>query len=644
MKRLSISLLLLFTLNGLSAAADNSAAELFQRLDLNRPGLEAVNDAVNRGDTKAASEALLSYYRQRTSVRHPDINPGDPKAQHRPSEKEKEMALNGMRQHFFVHRGYGYFDFGKDINWQHWPVKDNEIRFQLNRMYWWIPMGKLYHSSGDESVAAEWVRQLRDWIQDNPRGLSKENDRFVWRALETSRRLQDQTNLFNYFLHSRHFSAEFLVEFLDNYQSHAEHLRKNYAERGNHLLFEAQRMVYAGSFFPEFKNAGQWRSEGIDILLREIKSQLLADNVQWELSPNYHVASINIFLKALHMAQLSGVGAEFPQWYHDKVEAMIMANIKSSFADGVFPMFGDAKRLTTERMRGNYQNWSKVFPDNPAIHFFASDGARGKPPEFLSSALSSSGFYSFRNGWGQDATTLIMKAGPSAAYHCQPDNGTFALWYKGVNLMPDSGAYVYSGNAEIMALRNWYRQTRVHQTLTLDNQNIELKAKQLYWGSQGDTDILVYENPSYADLNHRRWVFFVDRKFFVLLDEAIGDGQGAIDLHFQVREGKVALDSDNNRLQSHYDDGKNLVIQSFAAAPLRTIEEQGKVSYDYRQELPRTAVAFQQQKNSDQPVRYVSVVYPFEGSEAPQISAQRTGNRIDIRVDGKDYSVQLPKL
>ena len=62
-----------------------------------------------------------------------------------------------------------------------------------------------------------------------------------------------------------------------NYHKHAVHILGNYSDQGNHLLFEAQRMIYAGAFFPEFKDAPAWRKSGIDILNREIHVQVYED-------------------------------------------------------------------------------------------------------------------------------------------------------------------------------------------------------------------------------------------------------------------------------------------------------------------------------------------------------------------------------
>ncbi|MCR5801680.1 MAG: heparinase II/III-family protein, partial [Lachnospiraceae bacterium] len=36
----------------------------------------------------------------------------------------------------------------------------------------------------------------------------------------------------------------------------------------------------------------------------------------------------------------------------------------------------------------------------------------------------------------QIRNSMAVKAGPKGEWHCQPDNGTFELWYNGRNLFP----------------------------------------------------------------------------------------------------------------------------------------------------------------------------------------------------------------
>lgn len=59
-----------------------------------------------------------------------------------------------------------------------------------------------------------------------------------------------------------------------------------------------------------------------------------------------------------------------------------------------------------------------------------------------------------------------------------------------------------------MKLRNWFRQTQVHNTLTLDGRTIEnTESVTKLWQPEGDVQMLVTENQHYKDLKHRRSVF-----------------------------------------------------------------------------------------------------------------------------------------
>jgi heparan-sulfate lyase len=184
---ISLSLIFLFT----KAQEPLLKKESFDILNLNYPGLEKVNKAVLAEKYNEAATTLLEYYRERTSVKHPEFNVADRAAfAGKPIETaDQEKADNALLHKFKPHVGYDFFDYGKDINWQYWPVKDDEIRWQLHRVYWWQSLGLAYRSSGDEKFAKEWVYQFRDWVRKNPYGLSEENDRIAWRPLEVSERI-----------------------------------------------------------------------------------------------------------------------------------------------------------------------------------------------------------------------------------------------------------------------------------------------------------------------------------------------------------------------------------------------------------------------------------------------------------------------
>jgi len=277
----------------------------------------------------------------------------------------------------------------------------------------------------------------------------------------------------------------------------------------------------------------------------------------------------------------------------------------------------------------------------------ATDGKQGELPAYLSHGLQTSGFYTFRTGWKEDATMMVVKAGPPAFWHNQPDNGTFELYINGRNFFPDAGSYVYAGNDEVQKERDWFRQTMVHKTLTLDNANIKtMNTKCLLWDVNSKTEKLVVENPSYEGLSHRRAIFFVDKKFFVIVDEAAGEAKGDVAIHYQLCAGKVAVDNAKNEAITQFEDGNNVVLRTFGAKDMQMLEEEGWMSTAYRKKEKRAAFAFQNAKNSNEPVRYITVIYPIEKT-SPTIAAKFDSPKmeekaviISLKVDGKKYALQ----
>ncbi len=650
---------ILLAIAALSATAVMNAQELrtevFGLLDLNRKGLEQVKASHEAGDDAAAAAALLDYYRGRKDIRTPEIQNV---AKVKINKEQQKWADEALEHRFFSHKGYqpSYF-YGDDIDWKYWPVQDNELRWQLHRHKWFMPMGLAYRTSGDEKYAVEWTKEYIDWIRKNPYvKISKdeyeitqdsqlkadaENARYAWRPLEVSHRLQDQCLQFQLFIDSPAFTPEFLTEFLVNYHRHADHIINNYSKQGNHLLFEAQRMLYAGSFFPEFKEAETWRQSGVNILNEEIMKQVLPDGGQYELCPHYHLAAIEIFYKALQIADLNHFRNEFPQTYMDKVEDMIMFYINVMYPDYTNPCFSDAKITKKNTMLGHFKKWTKVFPENEVIRYFATEGAEGKLPDYLSKGFEDTGYFVFRNGWGDDALQMVVKAGPAGEWHAQPDFGTFEMWYNGKCLFQDSGSYVYEGkDPEIMEWRRWFRASSHHNTLVMDDKDVEkVASKTLLWKPDGDVQILVTEHPSYKNLTHRRSVFFVDGEYFVIVDEAVGKMKGWVNLHYQMPRGDVPNSRDDMHFHTNFEDGSNFWLQCFCddMDRMQMKKEKGWQSSDYMKKVQRIDASFKQKKEDDEPVRFITVIYPKAKAGEESVSAKFT----DKGYSDKGLSVQV---
>ena len=640
-------------------ASDPDAKALYELLDLDRPGLEKVRKAAAKGDYPTADKELLKYYRNRSGI----VLAGLDLDKVTVKKDERQMADEALEHKFFAHKGYqpSYF-YGDDIDWRYWPVKDNELRWQLHRHYWFIPLAKMYYTTGDEKYVEAWIDQYGDWIRKNPldgverlraAGASKEeidaereNIRFAWRPMEAGRRAQDLLTEFALTIRSPRFTPEFLNLFLRMYHQHAAYVDSHYSKQGNHLLFEAQRMVYAGVYFPEFRDAATWRSNGVEILNREIGVQVYPDGMQFELDFGYHIASIDIFLKALDMATANGMRDEFPEAFIRTVERMTEATWNLLFPDYSNPMFGDTKLHDKPSLVAQLKRWSRVFPDNATLRWFATEGREGTAPQYVSHALPDAGFYTLRTGWDGGATAAIVKAGPPAFWHNQPDNGTFEYWRRGRNFFPDSGSYVYGGDKEVLAQREWFRQTRVHNTLTLDDRNLETTdSKLLLWNPDGDVTVLVTENASYERLTHRRAMFLAQDGVLVIVDRASGTAAGRTGVHFTLCPRKADF-ADDGTVRTLFGDGNDIRLKTFCDASARIVPQEGWVSYAYRQKEERPAYSVEARKAADGDVLFITVVAPDDEAHAGSIAvvpdAASTADRFSaaVRIGGKNYTLK----
>ncbi|MEG1622531.1 MAG: heparinase II/III family protein [Alistipes sp.] len=654
MKRFLLTLCV--TLVTLSVCSAQDRAALYTRMNLDLPGLESVKKAYEKGNIEVADKELLKYFRNRKAITLADLDLEDVKI----NKDEQRWADESLEHKFYAHKGYqpSYF-YGEDINWRYWPVQDNELRWQLHRHYWFIPLTKAYYLTRDPKYVFAWIEQYTDWVKKNPltdisalkvSGASaetiaaeKENVRFAWRPMETSRRMQDQLTEFCLTIKAPQFTPEYLNLFLQMYFLHADYIIHHYSEKGNHLLFEAQRMLYAGIFFPEFKDATAWRNSAIEILNREIGVQVYADGVQFELDYGYHLATIDIFLKALRMAQANGCANEFPASYIASVGKMTEFAYDMLFPDYTNPMFGDTKQHSKSSLRRQFNSWFQLFPDRTALQGFASEGRKGTLPNYTSKMFPEGGYYILRSGWGMDATVAIVKAGPPAFWHNQPDNGTFSFWQAGRDFFPDSGSYVYAGNEAVTAERNWFRQTRVHNTLTLDNKNIETTdSKRRLWTVTDSLVTLVTENQSYKELKHRRSFFFVENQLLVIADEVTGAATGTVGVHFNLCPAQTAFDRDGT-FRTLFTDGNNIRIKTASSAKSQIMMEEGWVSTAYRKKEERPAYAVQVQKEQSEGLIFITVIAPdnntYKGSIAivPEDTQFDDTLRFSIRVGAHTY-------
>lgn len=101
-------------------------SEVLTKLDIDRPGLESVKEAVGEGDPSHALAELLRYYRGKY--------PSSP-VEHEVTQQTIEAA-DHLCRHVFQWGPYKPVDYGPDIDWTINPANDIEWVAAVYRFYW----------------------------------------------------------------------------------------------------------------------------------------------------------------------------------------------------------------------------------------------------------------------------------------------------------------------------------------------------------------------------------------------------------------------------------------------------------------------------------------------------------------------------
>ena len=614
---------------------------IFEKLDLTSDGLEAVKRAADSGDRLGALAALLDHYR----AKYPLVETRG-KGDHTVADK---ICLR-----IFQWGPYEEAQYGEDMDWEWDPPGDIEWVCVLYRFYWAAPLANAYAATRDEKYAQAFVDLASDWISKHP--LEKHTRThpvykfwkgFAWLDLQTGIRATSICAAFRGLVQAEAFTPEFLGVLLASLYDHQT--KTTLIPMGlihNKAVFEQRGFINVAYTFSEFRESRDWMELGMARVEENVLAQTTADGVQREWSFGYHQGVLRDVVEIF--GRLDAFGIEIPESFLERVRKMYDYIFWIATPDLGPPMFGDGSRpLKTTEDRTKWPLYDELVSATELLgdskYAARANLHREALPDQKSRAFKEAGFYVMRNEWGLDQIHLALHCSPPAiSGHDQPDNGTFELYAFGRWLMPDTGFYTYGRDKEARA---WHRQTSVHQTLTLDGGDISDDARNLMWVSEGaDTDVLVVENRSYPGLIHRRSVWFVDRRFFVLLDEAIGSAPGRLDLHFQLAPGDVTFDGEGNRAFTQFDDA-NVLVQAAAGCPASLVEETGWFAWEYGYRTPRKA--FRYALENQAPTVFGAVIVPYRGTVAPEVSAElpaglRAGDdRVEMTVNasGKRWRV-----
>ena len=691
--------------------------KLLDKFDLSRAGLEAVKahyDAdinLNPNKWNDAAEDLLIYFRDDPAqcrlnlhasvdrLRKPDwlgntslFDPAElPHSEDIIRHIFNESWITGFYQDCKIY-------LGESIDWFTNLPDSYMWRFHLNTLDQYYLPARTYWYTGDEEYALAIMKDLADWIENNPcprydSGAyyynQEADDRKDSETRPTNhstffvaKRLRVFIDILYYLIDSVIFSKEMLIKLLTVLYNHTDFLRHydgtaygeiDHYSMNNFAIFEALGMAYVSALFPEFKDSEGWRRSVAGCLSTQINinktpnpypynGQVHPDGFTVEECSHYHAQMISQIMDIVHIFGINGynVSNYFDDKFKERINDMLRAFMKVMFPDGNCDSMGDSGCWDRDFRRVLYGRlaYTESYKSDEAddIKYALSSYTEGMASSETAFALQDSGLYSMRSGWEKDAIFMLLKCGPKGmdslehlekgtGFHCQPDNGTFEIYAGGRVLTPDPGGFTYEYTEG--SRRYLYRQTKIHQTLTLDGKDTDYAPSLRLWKTSPDLDTLIVENQSYADLKHRRAVHFVKKQYFVFIDEATGSASGDIDVHFYFAPGDAVYDEHNLTAHTSFESGRNLLVKGYKQSSVLFITEDGWYSPLEGLEMQRPAFAFRIYKNTRASVRFINLIIPYNGTIVPEADVSLVNSpdpgadvvEVKVTVNGETFAL-----
>lgn len=659
---------------------------------LQTPALDAINPLLRKGDLDEVGNMLLYRFRKTgptrffegvTSEQMPSLF-----ADRLPGAREQAIAaadaICGKR---FDLLGYQGLYFGDPVDWHldpisgrraplvHWseiniidPVSggDPKVISELNRHQWLIRLGQAYWLTEDERYAETFIEYIREWMQANPPGVG-----INWASsLEVALRLISWCWALFLFRRSKALSPRFFLTMLEGIWMHATRVERYlsyYFAPNTHLTGEALGLFYAGIAFPELRQAARWRKLGAQILVEQIKRQVLPDGVYFEQTTCYQRYTVETYLQFLILASRNGLTV--PTDVEERVQRMLDFLVAIRRIDGSIPQIGDADggwllplaTRAADDFRAVFATAAALLGRSdcawaagglaPEIAWLlgaagmkAFEALRPAPPATAASRLFADGGYAvMQSGWEGCAHQVIFDVGPLASpvsgAHGHADLLSIQCSFFGEPYLVDPGTYCYTANPH---WRNFFRGTAAHNTVMVDREEQAFPAGPFGWKALPRPRLrrwLSTEAYDFADAAHdayrrlpdpvvhrRRVLFMKSRSWVVVVDDLEGKAEHRVELRFQIAPVPVTVDT-LPWIKACGHGGRVLLLRAFAGVELKAqvLEGeldpiQGWVSHDYGLREPAPVLIYS--AVAPFPIRIVTVLVPAENEKScpPMIS------------------------
>jgi len=538
-------------------------------------------------------------FRTRSPVRFP-FTPGNP-----PTAASLESVLTRTgrdrllavaddycRGHFLYYSRHVH-DLGRPVDWLlnpftggrhearvHWcdyplfsqaagDIKDVWEPSRFACTFWLV---RAYALTRNERYPRAFWEMFESWCRANPphRGPN-------WKSgQETALRSLAWCFALYGFWNSPATTAERVVSMVRMLALHADRVARNIgfavSQKNNHALSEAVGILTVGLLFPELKDSCRWLRTGRRVLEREVHRQIYDDGSYVQQSMNYHRVMLHDCLWAIRLAELNGQPlsealidrvAKAGQFLFQMLDADSGGVPNYGANDGalVLPLtscdYVDYRPTVQVAMR--QATGGCALPEGPwdemALWLYGSREANRADATAGSSRFDAGGYYTLR---GPDSWCMIR----CHRYRDRPghvDPLHVDLWYKGVNVLGDSGTYKYFVPDD-PAFERYYQDIGSHNTIEIDGRGPLDRASRFLWLPWPGARCLDFgrdsfrgEHYGYArppwNVVHRRTVRRMDDRAWEVVDELQGGAEHHVCLRWQLADGAFRRDAGGDRVE-----------------------------------------------------------------------------------------------
>lgn len=568
---------------------------------------------------------------------------------------------------------------------------DNEFLWQLNRMTHWQDLLEGYSLTRDERYARKVIDEMMNWIAvvDVPENLADYPIGYFSacnpnRALELGiRNYKTWPLVLEHLGKTRYFTEEVLENYLEVVYRQIKALRKvspllwPKADH-NHFLMECLGILTTALYFPELKEADEWRTFAVDGIERCGTAQMTEDGGQIEGCPSYHNGCMFWFGMAMILAKRFGFqfSVEFETLYRRNLDY----SIYSLRPTGKCIPAGDSHANHLASMAGIYGylalddlSWLELASgliDFEQIQKEADKHAWRAPDmkKFYESIDTLKdhhvicnmktvfgnlklGQAIIRSDWSRGALSLFMTCrSPIQNAHAHIDLLSFEFTALGKNMICDPGIFCYRDDED----RREFKSTAYHSTIVMDDKNQFEYLSSFQFGPQKEGRMINVEERgfysiasgyhcNYEPVIHQRHMALVDQKFAIVADRLTGLEKNQVKRYFHMDYTDVEIQKD---VVLAKDKKANLAI--YTSVPQHASLLPGRLSDINDIARLSTRLVYEGVYSGEQ--IFVTILIPYQGemkeeAEVKEISGHlgeyeiRFGQKYRIAVENNDMKI-----